>query len=180
MTNPRKAKKTIKKSPQDVNEEGNPNFIVVTNAYIVSVSTMSQSTGIPASVPVAKIAEGGLFPFELQYKISRRLGVCRQEALIYDEARKNIAKKFSIKEDSVEGEEGKPKTDENGNFELPKEGTQERTDFIAELNELMIQEVEIPLPPIKLDKFIENKAMANVGDDVMTVLLPLCEDIDEG
>ena len=177
-----KTKPQDQKSPKDIgNEKADSNYIHVSNGYIVNISSIDQRTGLSPVPAVVNFTQPGKFPFELQYKISRRLRAIRAEAPFYEESRKEIFERYSEHEEPEEGKDkGEIKKDEDGQPIIPEFGSPEYKEFSIELNKLFNQVVEIALPPINLKKWMSHKDMPVLGDDEMALLIPLCEEIDEG
>lgn len=183
----KKTSKTNEKKVKDIAEEkANSNYIYVSNAYILNISAIDQETGQSPNPAVTEFTKPGVFPFQLQYKISRRLKAIRDEIPFYNEQRKEIVENYAEQEKVVEPKDGEEAPDpkfkkgKDNQYILPKDGEDGYDELTEELNELFQAEIEIPLPPIKLNKYLEKDDMPKLGDHVMALLMALCEDIDDG
>ena len=79
-------------------------------------------------------------PITLAFWISKNFEKIRQESQTYFEMKRRIAEKYSAKD-----ENGKPKIDSRGNYEIGN-----MSKFVEELRELQGQEIEIELDVIKI------------------------------
>lgn len=194
-----RTKTQSKKKVKNIDKERESSiYIKVNNGYVLRIAGISQETGRPADPVVAEFIEPSLFPFNLQYKITRRLQAVREEAKFYEERRLEIVDKYAQKDEEgnvqkfqegdrlndigeLTDDETRPEIDKEfiGQPIPPVNGSEDERKFLADVRKLVAAEVEIALPPIKLSKWMGHKEMPKISDALMRLLIPLCEDEDD-